>query len=156
MTELRLYFPFEPKAIQSARFAKVGKFMKSYQPKEVTSYKGMIAYSFLQQVGGGFAPTENPVVVTRLWFVFPLNKTTKKKDIATVESWEINEGYGVDYEPPKPLYKTTRPDLADNLSKGMMDALSGLLWKDDSQIVEMSGVMKCYGLKPRIELWVEF
>jgi Holliday junction resolvase RusA-like endonuclease len=157
MTELRLYFPFEPKAIQSARFAKVGKFMKSYQPKEVQSYKGMIAYSFLQQVGGGFVPTENPVVVTRLWFVFPMNKTTKKSDIAIVENWEKKEGEpGFMYDAPIPLYKTTRPDLADNLSKGMMDALTGLLWKDDSQIVAMHDVMKCYGLKSRIELWVEY
>jgi Holliday junction resolvase RusA-like endonuclease len=31
-------------------------------------------------------------------------------------------------------WKTTRPD-ADNLAKAVFDALNGILWADDSQIV---------------------
>lgn len=160
MTELRLYFPFEPKPVQSSTFSTKNGVIRNYQPKKVTSYKGVIAYSFIQQVGAGFIPTDKPIFITRLWFVFATNKGISKKDMAMVEAWEasVSKGFMLmpDYEMPAPLYKPTRPDLADNLSKGVMDALTGLLWKDDSQIVEMSGVMKCFGLRPRIEMWLEY
>lgn len=160
MTELRLYFPFEPKPVQSSTFSTKNGVIRNYQPSKVTSYKGQIAYSFLQQYPG-FMPTDKPIFITRLWFVFPTNKGITKKDMAIVTNWEADLVVEATipqsgFVSPMPLYKPTRPDLADNLSKGMMDALSGLLWKDDSQIVEMSGVMKCFGLKPRVELWVEY
>ena len=137
MTEY-LEFPFEPKAVQSARFAKVGKFMKSYQPKEVVSYKAMIAYSFLAQ-RPGWIPTERPIAISRLWYVFPYPASFSEKKKRSEEV----------------PYKPTRPDLLDNLSKGFIDALSGIAWKDDSQIVKADGLLKVYGDRPRIELWFD-
>lgn len=35
-----------------------------------------------------------------------------------------------------PLYKVTKPD-GDNLCKGVCDAMNGLAWKDDSQVVDL-------------------
>ena len=35
------------------------------------------------------------------------------------------------------MYKTTRPDI-DNIQKACFDALNGLLFKDDSQIVSVT------------------
>ena len=53
-------------------------------------------------------------------------------------------------------YKSTKPDLTDNLQKAWVDACNGLLWKDDSLIVEISGIVrKIYGHVPRIEFEVE-
>lgn len=43
---------------------------------------------------------------------------------------------------PKSDYHITRPDL-DNVTKGICDALNGVLWKDDSQICRLS-VWKTY------------
>ena len=42
------------------------------------------------------------------------------------------------YQRPKkaPEHKTGRPDL-DNLIKGVMDALNGILWLDDAQVVRI-------------------
>lgn len=37
---------------------------------------------------------------------------------------------------PKSFYPIVRPDL-DNYLKGVMDALNGILWRDDSQIVSI-------------------
>ena len=37
------------------------------------------------------------------------------------------------------IMKPSRPDLQDNLSKGVCDAMTGILWKDDSQIVWTEG-----------------
>jgi len=157
MTELRLYFPYEPKPVQSSTFSTKNGVIRNYQPSKVTSYKGVISYSFLQQVGAGFMPTDKPIFITRLWFVFPTNKGITKRDMAIVEAWEKMEGEaGFMYDAPTPLYKPTRPDLMDNIQKGFWDALSGLLFKDDAQIVSANNILKCYGLRPRIELWVEY
>jgi len=53
-------------------------------------------------------------------------------------------------------YKSSTPDLTDNLQKGWVDACKGILWKDDAAIVEMSGyVRKIFGTTPRIEFEVE-
>ena len=44
---------------------------------------------------------------------------------------------------------TTKPDL-DNLIKGIKDALSGVWYKDDSQVVEYGKVGKWYAEEPRV------
>ena len=51
-----------------------------------------------------------------------------------------------------PRYPTVRPD-ATKLLRPLEDALSGILWKDDSQIVEQI-VRKRYGDPPRAEVKV--
>jgi Holliday junction resolvase RusA-like endonuclease len=45
---------------------------------------------------------------------------------------------------------TTKPD-ADNYVKGVKDALKNVIWKDDSQVVELL-VNKWYSTKPRVEV----
>jgi len=50
------------------------------------------------------------------------------------------------------LAPTTRPDL-DNYCKSVLDALSGVVWVDDSQVVELH-MAKLYSEKPRVEITV--
>lgn len=55
------------------------------------------------------------------------------------------------------LHPITRPDL-DNYLKAVKDALSGVVWLDDSQVVKYKEVEKVYDYvnkTPRIELLVE-
>ena len=54
-------------------------------------------------------------------FVFPPLKSMKKKTIQDIEAGEI-------------IYKITKPDLEDNLKKGLNDAMTGIVWTDDSRI----------------------
>lgn len=35
-----------------------------------------------------------------------------------------------------PIFKGTRPDV-DNLAKAVMDALQGILWRDDAQVAQL-------------------
>lgn len=51
------------------------------------------------------------------------------------------------------LHPTSRPDV-DNYAKLVMDALNGIAWVDDAQVVQLS-VAKCYGEQPetRLHLW---
>jgi Holliday junction resolvase RusA-like endonuclease len=51
-------------------------------------------------------------------------------------------------------YKTTKPDLCDNLCKGVCDALTGIVYRDDSLIAEVHS-KKIYGINPRIEITIE-
>lgn len=54
----------------------------------------------------------------------------------------------------KRMYPTTRPD-GDNFAKGLLDALNGIVWKDDSQIVDLTIAKRyCDGPIGRIELSV--
>ncbi|MEX5590971.1 RusA family crossover junction endodeoxyribonuclease, partial [Pseudomonas urmiensis] len=46
------------------------------------------------------------------------------------------------------IYPTKKPD-ADNIAKAVTDALNGLAYKDDSQIVILS-VYKQYGETPQV------
>jgi len=48
---------------------------------------------------------------------------------------------------------TAKPD-ADNLVKAAKDAMNGIVWLDDSQVVEFSAA-KRYSTKPRVEITVE-
>lgn len=47
------------------------------------------------------------------------------------------------------LRPLTKPDL-DNFTK-VIDALNGIVWRDDSQVVELL-VEKFYSVRPRLEL----
>ena len=48
------------------------------------------------------------------------------------------------------LRPMTRPD-ADNYLKAALDALNGIAWRDDSQVVDCT-VKKLYGADPRLEI----
>lgn len=58
--------------------------------------------------------------------------------------------HGVKRSAPK--YPTVRPD-ATKLMRPLEDALTGIVWKDDSRIVEQV-VRKSYGDPPRAEVKV--
>jgi len=51
-----------------------------------------------------------------------------------------------------PLHHTKRPDR-DNLDKLVLDALTGVFWKDDSQICE-GEILKHYSKHPRTEITI--
>lgn len=51
------------------------------------------------------------------------------------------------------LLPTTKPDL-DNLVKGIKDGITGIIWHDDAQIVELV-VRKFYDMQPRAEVKIE-
>ena len=118
-----------PKAVQSFRFTRRGF---RYQPKDVVSWKNFVKLQCMAQLPDDFTTIEGPVMVD-MKFVFPPLKSWPKRKLK-----QLDEGVT--------FHKTTRPDC-DNLLKATLDSLSGIVWKDDSQIVELK-MVKVYGREP--------
>jgi Holliday junction resolvase RusA-like endonuclease len=132
-----------PKSKQSARFRAItskatGKtFVTSYQKKEVVENEKNIAFDVKSQLPMGFIPFDEAIGV-KILYVFPLLSSFNKKQK------EIIDANGI-------IYKDTKPDLTDNLNKGLFDACEGILYTNDSRICKVEST-KIYGTKPRIEL----
>ena len=136
-----------PKPKQSARFriasnSNGAQFIHKYQKKEVVENENNIKLEVLSQLPEGFQPFRSPVKVNKLHYIFPPTKGMRKRDIARIEAHEI-------------VYKSTKPDLTDNLQKGLFDALEGIIFLNDSQICSINNLKKYYGFTPGIILELE-
>lgn len=137
----------EPKAKQSVKMAnrkdKTGNaFIHKYQPRKVVEHERNLSFDIKSQIPAGFIPFEGPVRINKLFYIFAPIKSLKK-----FQHEAINGG--------KIVYKQSRPDLSDNLNKSVFDCMTGIVYKDDSQIVSMNNVKKFYGVVPRIEIELE-
>lgn len=82
------------------------------------------------QCGGFRFPEAAPLVMEVEFYFIPPKSWSKAKQERAIA---------------RKKYPTTRPDL-DNLWKGVADALNGIVYKDDSQIVAVT-CRKMYGEK---------
>ena len=131
-----------PRSKQSFRFAVIGKRVLKYQKKEVKQEEENIRSQIIKQLPKNFIPFSGGVKIIRCWFIFsPLKSWSKKK----LEAAQLLGG----------LFKTTKPDLQDNLMKGLFDAMQGVVFINDSQICALDDVRKFYGPKPMIEVELE-
>ena len=136
---LEFNFPVEPIAVQSARFFRYGKGVRSYQPEKVTNFKQLLRIYALQQLPENFEIFTQPLKL-EAEFVFLPPKSMRKRDLQKIQDGGI-------------VYKPSRPDLTDNLLKGCCDALTKTVWSDDALICEVHSI-KRYGTKPFIRLVV--
>lgn len=141
---MKLHFEIigEPRPKQSARFYHTGKFIKSYQTQKVKNEESNVKMQVIAQLPAGFAITRNAIRVTKLHYVFLPPKSMRKSVLKAIQAGEL-------------VYKATRPDLTDNLNKGVFDALQGIIYANDSQIISLDNVKKIYGLRPRVEIELE-
>ena len=142
---MKMVFDVAPKAVQSFRDAvtqgRDGKpRILRYQTAETRDFQRRIATGARLALGPEFRPWDGPIH-TRTVFVFEVPKRL-------AERFALASAAGV------PLYVTGRPDLSDNLHKGFLDALKGILYTDDARIV-WSESRKVYGVPARIEFEAE-
>ncbi len=98
--------------------------MRKYQPTEVLQWKTAVRLEAASQLDPAFRPYDGVPLRLLVEYLFSPPKSLPKRDFRALSSGCL-------------FYKTTRPDLADNLNKGLLDALTGIVWKDDSLIVEV-------------------
>jgi len=123
-----------PFAKQSFRFTRTGH---KYQPAEVKQNEYNVRLQVINQLPKPFTPFSKAVEILSITYAFPAPKSLKKADRLQIEAG----GY---------VPKTTKPDLTDNLNKGLIDALKGVVFADDSIIWRMNNVCKVYGKTPGI------
>jgi Holliday junction resolvase RusA-like endonuclease len=96
---------------------KMGKMM-SVTPEQTVNYENLIKISYIQAVEKGYKPTEKPVTV-EIEAIYRKVKTNKMEE---------------------PMLK---PDV-DNIAKVVLDALNGLAYIDDKQVISLV-VRKVWG-----------
>lgn len=114
-----------PVAQGRPRFARAGNFVRAYDPDKSRGWKQEVRAQVLALLDGQPEIHDGPLSL-ELHFHLPRPKSL----------------------PKKVLYHTKKPD-ADNLCKAIKDALRGIVYRDDSQIVTFM-VSKQYGDPPRV------
>jgi Holliday junction resolvase RusA-like endonuclease len=107
-----------------------------YDPKESKDYKKYV--SLIARQHAPKKPIEDPVSVS-LKIYRQIPESTTKKDRALFLA-------GI----KRPVVK---PDNS-NYAKGIEDALNGIIYKDDSQIVDLT-ISKFYSDNPRVEISIK-
>lgn len=120
------------------RFARSARgFVMTYDPAKSKAYKQAVALAASMEAPEN--PFETPVRLSLRIFL-PIPKSFSKKKHEEAASGTLR--------PQK------KPDIS-NILKGVEDAMKGIVYTDDSQVVEYGIVGKWYSDEPRIEVKVE-
>lgn len=134
MKSLTVWFPIEPVPKGRPRFTKFGK---AYTPKKTHDYEKKIA-DYFRQNPNRFKFEKGIPIVVNLVFGMPIPQSApKSRNAAMLEEL---------------IKHTKKPDL-DNLQKAVLDALNGIAWEDDSQIVRITAEKK-YTDDPYVYLYM--
>lgn len=138
--ELKFVVPGKVQAKQSARFCKMGSFIKSYQSTKVVDYANWVKQCFLMAY-----PEHRPeslngeMLEIHTIAYFEISKSKPKKFQELARNGQI-----------RPI---TKPDT-DNICKNIKDALNKIAFPDDSQIVKEI-IEKKYSDSPRAEIVIK-
>ena len=124
----------EPKG--RPRFRRVKNFVQTYTPAKTKNYEDKVR-DVAKQAMGEHEPLETPVGI-QMSIKLPVPKSYSKKRTSDC----LNK-----YEMP-----TKKPDW-DNVAKAITDALNGIAYVDDSQIVSAT-VHKMYSMEPCVEVYL--
>jgi Holliday junction resolvase RusA-like endonuclease len=120
----------EPVGKGRPKFSSRGGFARAYTPKKTTDYEKKVKECYLDQIGTKF---EGALRVEITAF-YPIPKSTSKKNRVKMLRDEIR--------------CTKKPDI-DNIAKIILDALNGVAYEDDKQVVSIE-VNKMYGEVPKV------
>jgi len=129
---IHFHVPGQPVGKGRPRIGKVGAHARMFTPAKTVNYESMVAM-FAHQAMAGAALLEDAVEVKmRIDCMIPASWSQKKQR-------EAESGT---------LRPTSKPDV-DNIVKAIFDAINGVVWKDDVQVVDLS-VAKRYSLHPGV------
>jgi len=126
-----------PVGKQRARYVKRGNFVSAYTPEKTRTYESLIKEKAIEAMGSS-EPLETPVTLY-LYIRVPMPKSYSKKRIeACLNGFE------------QPIKK---PD-ASNILKSVEDGMNSVVYKDDSQIVNIH-VTKVYSSQAGVDICVK-
>ena len=124
----------DPVAQGRPRFSRQGGFVKAYDPAKSRDYKSYVRLIAAQNAPD--SPVEGAIEFSlRIYRAIPKGMPKYKREAAKAGA----------------LRPVTKPDVS-NVLKGGEDALKGVWYKDDSQIVGYGVLGKWYDERPRIEI----
>ena len=104
-----------------------------YTPEKTASYENLVRLSYKQQCGNVKPFDKSMMLIVQIMAFFTIPKNTSKK-----KTQRMIDGH------ERPV---KRPDT-DNIAKAVLDALNGIAYHDDAQIVSLS-VDKFYSNEPK-------
>lgn len=126
----------EPQGKGRPKFTMTGH---AYTPERTKSYEAEIVASFRREFPD-FVRWENGVPLrVRIKAVYgvPVSDSKAKRERKLTGA----------------IRPTKKPD-ADNVEKIVLDAINGIAWKDDAQVVDLR-TTKVYGAVPRVEVEID-
>ena len=126
----------KPLAHQSFRIGRNGI---RYKPKKIVDYQRNIKALIVEQLPKDFdiITSGSEIKVNYIEYIYSYPKSfSKKKRVKT--------------------FKTTKPDLQDNLNKAFFDSLEGIVYEQDQNIVEINRMSKFYGETDQIRVEFEY
>ena len=126
-----------PVGKQRARYVKRGNFVQTYTPEKTRTYETLIKDAAIEAMGAS-EPLETPVSLY-LYIRVPIPKSySKRRTEACLNGLE------------KPIRK---PD-SSNILKSVEDGMNGVVYHDDSQIINIH-VSKVYSSLPGVDICVK-
>lgn len=128
--------PGVPVAKGRPKFSNIHGFMRAYTPAKTRNYENMVTDLAIKEMKNK-PPFECPVKVFVVAYM-PIPQMSKKKTADAIA------GY---------ILPAKKPDI-DNLVKAALDALNGIVWRDDALICSLL-IKKRYAVNPRVEIMVK-
>ena len=147
----------EPIIFMNKRTLKNDVMIKSYQDAKITNTAKMLQLQILKQLKAteNFTKFRGAIFVTRMEFIFKVSKNAPKYMLN-----DLKEGRLI-------YFKDTKPDLdnlekmiwdamqAEKAEKDIVNAMTGLVYDNDAQIVSKNGVFKRWGMVPGVIIEME-
>ena len=127
----------EPVGKGRPRFARRGNFVSTYSPQKTKTYEDEIRMMAKAAMGASEA-LETPVTVAiyiRVGIPKSFSKQKRKDALANIER------------------PTKKPDI-DNIAKCFLDAMNGIVYLDDKQVVSLH-ITKEYAETPAVDIMVK-
>lgn len=146
----------EPIVFTNNKTGKKDVIIKSYQDPKITNTVAMLREQIkLQLYKQTFTKFRGAIFITKMEFIFQVSKNAPKYMINDIKAGN------------KIYFKETKPDLdnleklildameSEKMEKNALDAMGGLVYDNDAQIVSKNGVFKRWGIIPGIIINME-
>jgi len=136
MMQIHFHVEGDPKGKGRPRFSSAGKFTRVYTDKQTLVYEAVIRF-FAAEAMGSTDLLETPVSVFLYVRLAVPQSYSKKRTEACLSGLE------------KPCKK---PDI-DNIAKTYLDAMNGVIFKDDTQVIDLH-LKKVYSAVAGVDVMV--